>query len=202
MANSKLKIGIYFIFLAFILSFFFCFCFANENVVTTEIKEYDRIYSELEEADFEYIFGIDPKQTDEYTVYMYSPYPLFRSGVNLIFKTKTIPPGYYLLTPREKDGKTYILFKENGKVVYMVPIYKEDTVPEMFYEELFPHPKPNAYERARNKTMDFIGTKWGKKNQRTPVPKSYIEFEDKGVYWDMVLYYGSKKYYLLFKKDN
>ena len=28
-------------------------------------------------------------------------------GENIIFKSKKIPPGYYLLTPREKNGKTY-----------------------------------------------------------------------------------------------
>ena len=50
-------------------------------------------------------------------------------------------------------------------------------------------------------TMDFIGTKWGKKNQRTPIPKAYVEFNDAGEYWDMILYYGLKKYCLLFKKD-
>ena len=49
--------------------------------------------------------------------------------------------------------------------------------------------------------MDFIGTKWGKKNQRTPIPEAYIEFNDAGEYWDMILYYGMKKYYVLFKKD-
>ena len=49
--------------------------------------------------------------------------------------------------------------------------------------------------------MDFIGTKWGHKNQRTPIPKAFIEFNDMGIYWDMILYYGDKKYYLLFKKD-
>ena len=155
----------------------------------------------LEEPDFEYIFGLDPYQADEYTKYMYTPYPLFRTGVNLIFKSKTIPPGYYLLTPREKNGKTWILFKENGKVSYVIPIYKEEAVPEEFYEDKIPHPTPNLYEKIRNKTMDFIGTKWGHKNQRTPIPKAYIEFNDMGMYWDMILYYGDKKYYLLFKKD-
>lgn len=198
MANFTLKLISYFIFFAL---FFSNICLANDNIIRTNLDNYDKIYEELEEADFNYIFGIDPKQPDEYEVYMYSPYPLFRSGVNLIFKSITIPQGYYLLTPREKNGKTYVLFKENGKVKYTVPVYKEDSVPETFYEEKFPHPIPNKFEKMRNKTMDFIGTKWGKKNQRTPIPKAYIDFTDKGIYWDMVLYYGSKKYYLLFKKE-
>jgi len=107
--------------------------FFNVNFALSKTYDYDEVYSKLEEADFEYIFGLDPHQADDYTKYMFSPYPLFRSGVNLIFKTKTIPPGYYLLTPREKNGKTYILFKENGRVSYTIPVYDEDIVPETFY---------------------------------------------------------------------
>ncbi len=164
-------------------------------------ENFDEIYENLNEADFNYIFGIDPNQADDYTNYMRSPYPLFRTGVTLIFKSKTIKPGYYLLTPREKNGKTYVLFKENGRVSFLIPVYKEDVVPEMFYKEKFPHPNPTFWQNVSKKTMDFIGTKWGKKNQRTPIPEAYIDFEDEGYYWNMILYYGSKKYYLLFKKD-
>ncbi len=198
MANLIAKITS-FVFVA--LFFINCSTFANENIPNSKLKNYDEIYEMLEEPDFDYIFGIDPYQADEYTKYMYTPYPLFRTGVNLIFKSKTIPAGYYLLTPREKNGKTWILFKENGKVSYVMPIYKEETISEEFYDDKIPHPVPNLYEKIRNKTMDFIGTKWGHKNQRTPIPKAFIEFNDMGMYWDMILYYGDKKYYLLFKKD-
>lgn len=198
MTITKIKITSFALLFSIFLS---TISFANENIPKFENKNYDEIYSQLEEADFDYIFGLDPHQADDYTKYMFSPYPLFRSGVNLIFKSKTIPAGYYLLTPREKNGKTYILFKENGKVSYTIPVYEEDLVPEKFYEEKFPRPKPSLGEKISKKTMDFIGTKWGHKNQRTPIPQAYIEFNDKGMYWDMYLYYGNKKYSLLFKKD-
>lgn len=199
MANFKIKITSFILlFLLFLNATFVC---ANENIPKPRTTNYDEIYAQLEEADFDYIFGLDPHQADDYTKYMYSPYPLFRLGVNIIFKSKKIPSGYYLLTPREKNGKTYILFKENGKISYVVPVYEEDILPEGFYEEKFPQIKPNLYEKTKNKTMGFIGTKWGKKNQRTPIPKAYIEFNDEGMYWDMILYYGMKKYCLLFKKD-
>lgn len=173
---------------------------ANENVPRVNIPDYEEIYDNLEEADFDYIFGLDPYQSDEYTRYIYSPYPLFRSGVTLVFKSKVIPPGYYLLTPREKNGKTWVLFKENGRVFCVIPVYKEDIVPEMFYKEKFPSPKLSFSQKTSKKTMEFIGKKWGKKNQRTPIPEAYIEFDDRGEFWDMVLYYGTKKYCLLFKK--
>lgn len=199
MANIKTRITLFILVFSLFLSIL-SVC-ANENIPKTKTANYDEIYAQLEEADFDYIFGLDPYQSDEYTKYMYSPYPLFRSGVNIIFKSKKIPPGYYLLTPREKNGKTYVLFKENGKVSYVIPVYNEDVVYEGFYEEKFPQQKPTPSQKIRKKTMEFIGTKWGKKNQRTPIPQAYIEFNDEGMYWDMILYYGMKKYYLLFKKD-
>lgn len=173
---------------------------ANENVPNTNTSDYEEIYDNLSEPDFDYIFGLDPYQADDYTKYMYSPYPLFRSGVTLVFKSKVIPPGYYLLTPREKNGQTWVLFKENGKIAYVIPVYKEDVVLETFYEDKFPHPKLTFTQSMGKKAMGLIGTKWGHKNKRTPIPQSYVEFDDRGEFWDMALYYGSKKYYLLFKK--
>lgn len=199
MANVKNKITLFI--LVFSLIFSTLSLCANENIPKTQQTNFDEIYEQLEEADFDYIFGLDPHQADDYTKYMYSPYPLFRSGVNIIFKSKKIPSGYYLLTPREKNGKTYVLFKENGKVSYVIPVYKEDIVYEGFYEEKFPQQMTTKTQKLSNKTMSFIGKKWGKKNQRTPIPQAYIEFNDEGVYWNMILYYGMKKYYLLFKKD-
>lgn len=197
-ANYKLKI------LIIVLTLFLGanFLFANENIVKTNLVNYEEIYQNLPEADFDYIFGIDPDQTDEYTKFMFSPYPLFRTGVKLVFKSTIIPPGYYLLTPREKNGTTWVLFKENGRVSYVIPAYKIKPVPMEFYEEQFPSHKPTLWQKMSKNSMEFIGKHWGHKNQRTPIPKAYIEFDDRGLYWDMVLYYGDKKYYLLFKKDS
>ena len=198
MANFKLKS----ILVIMVLSLFLSSCvFADGNIVRPDMTNWEEVYEQQEEADFDYIFGLDPYQNEEYTKYMYSPYPLFRLGVNIKFKKTTIPAGYYLLTPREKNGKIWILFKENGRVSYVIPIYKEETVPDSFWEEKMPHPHLNAYEKLRKNTMNFIGAKFGSKNQRTPIPSAYIEFDDKGDFWNMILYYGNKKYFLIFKKD-
>lgn len=196
MANVKNKTKFLILLICLFFSIFVLF-----NQKASAQDDFDTIYENLEEAPFEYIFGIDPYQSDEYTKYIYSPYPLFRSGVNLIFKSKKIPPGYYLLTPREKEGKTYILFKENGKISYVIPVYKTQNVYEGFYEDKIPQAQLTLTQKSRNKFMDFIGKKWGKTNKRTPIPKAYIEFNDAGIYWDMILYYGDKKYYLIFKKE-
>lgn len=174
--------------------------FADGSIVNVDNTNYQEIYDSLEEADFEYIFGLDPNQNDEYTRYMYSPYPLFRSGVDIVFKSKTIKSGYYLLTPREKNGKTWVLFKENGRVSFVIPVYKEEVISPDFYKDKLPHEVLNLYEKTKKGTMNFIGKTWGRKNQRTPIPQAYIEFDDIGEFWDMKLYYGLKKYCLLFKK--
>ena len=198
MANFKLK-NTFFI-LVLLTIFSICQVSANTNIPIVNSTDYEAIYASLEEADFDYLFGIDPYQAEEYKVHMRSPYPLFRSGVDLVFKTKRIPAGYYLLTPREKNGKTYILFKENGRVAFTIPVYKEDIVSKEFYKEKLPHEKLNAYEKTKKGTMNFLGKRFGKKNQRAPIPDAYIEFNDVGEYWSMILYYDTKKYYLIFKK--
>lgn len=199
MAMKQNKIRFFILIVLALLNF--NFAKAEINIPNSQMGNFEEIYEQLEEAPFDYIFGIDPYQADEYTKYIYSPYPLFRSGVNLIFKTKVIPPGYYLLTPRTKDSQTYILFKENGKISYVIPAYKIEDVYEGFYEEKLQHEQLDLKNKAKKGFFDFIGTKWGKRNKRTPIPQAYIEFNDAGIYWDMILYYGDKKYYLLFKKD-
>ena len=197
MANFKLKNLILFLILNLFLS---NNVFADGNIVRPDMTNWEEVYNNTQEADFDYIFGLDPYQNQEYKKYMYSPYPLFRLGTTIIFKSQVIKPGYYLLTPREKNGQTWILFKENGRVSYIIPIYKEDSVPDSFWKEKMPHPRLNVYEKMKKGTMNFIGKKFGSKNQRTPIPQAYIEFDDKGSYWDMKLYIGNKKYYLIFKK--
>ena len=93
-----------------------------------------------------------------------------------------------------------MLFKENGRVSYIVPVYKEESIPKSFYKDKLPYAKLNPYQKTAKSTMGFIGKHFGKKSQRAPIPNAYIEFDDRGEFWDMILYYGEKKYYLLFKK--
>lgn len=166
-----------------------------------DIEKYNKIYEELEPANFEYIFGIDPYQAEDYTKYMFSPYPLFRMGVQFGFKGVAIDPGYYLLTPRKKDGKTYMLFKEQGRVKYLIPVYNVDLVPPTFYDQYMPERKRSRWRKICDGTMSFIGRKFPKKTQRMPAPKAYIEVNDiDRIYWQVILYYGEQKYYMLFEQ--
>ena len=196
--NKKdMKINI----LKFLISVCVVFLFTIFQPVMAE-EDFQKIYDELEPANFEYIFGIDPYQAEEYKQYMFSPYPLMRTGVNFIFKETVIPPGFYLLTPRKKDGRTYVLFKENGRVKYMVPCYNVDLTTEEFYDEYIPKPKTTKWKRFKTKVADFVGTMFPEKTQRKPIPKTYMEINDiNGEFWQIILYYGTNKYFMIFKQD-
>ncbi len=164
--------------------------------------DFEKIYNELEGADFEYIFGIDPYQAEEYTKYMFSPYPLMRTGVNFIFKDTIIPPGYYLLTPRKYKGRSYVLFKEEGRVKYVIPCYNVDITTEEFYDQYIEKPKKTKWQKFKTKVADTVGTMFPEKTQRKPIPKSYMEINDiDGEFFQVILYYGTGKYFLIFKQD-
>lgn len=179
-----------------ILSIFFAFlgcAFAEEN--------YSEIYEKLEPANFDYLFNIDPYQTEDYTRYKLSPYPLLRTAIDFKFKNIVIPSGYYLLTPRVYNKRDYVLFKQNGKVVFVIPVYKKEVVEPGFYKMYVPQVKKNLWNKMGEKLCNFVG-RVSKDSKRTPPPKSYIEVNDiENQFWELVLYYGSTKYYLLFLKD-
>lgn len=166
-----------------------------------EKETFDEIYEKLQPADFEYMFGIDPYQAEDYTKYMYSPYPLFRVGVPFIFKDIKIEPGYYILTPRKKGGRTFVLFKEQGRVKYLIPVYDVDIVDPLFYDQYIPEKKKGFWAKTGEKTLNFIGRLFPKKTQRMPAPKAYIEVNDiDREYFQVILFYGEQKYYMIFKQ--
>lgn len=172
-------------------------------ILPTRAEDFQKIYDSTPEADFEYIFGIDPYQAEDYTQYMFSPYPLLRTGVNFIFKNTVIPPGYYLLTPRKYQGKTYVLFKEQGRVKYMIPTYNVDITTEEFYDQYIAKPRETKWKKFKTSVADTVGTMFPKKTQRKPIPKSYMEINDiDGEFFQVILYYGTGKYFLIFKQDN
>lgn len=183
-----------------ILSVLFLFC-AGIPAFSGEKETYEEIYQKLEMADFEYIFGIDPYQAEDYTKYMYSPYPLFRVGVPFIFKEIKIDPGYYILTPRKKGGRTYVLFKEQGRVKYLIPVYNIDLVSPTFYDQYIPERKKTVWQKICEKTSNTIGRAFPKSTQRMPAPKAYIEVNDiDREFYQVILYYGEHKYYMLFRQ--
>ena len=170
----------------------------NSTTVVRPSKDYMRIYNDMEPADFSYIHGIDPDQFYDIKDTTWAPYPLLRLNSYIYFKDSAIEPGYYLITPREHKGKWYVLFKQNGKVVHIIPIYERGLVPETFYETHIPKPKLTTSQKIHMGFLSFLG-KFNSTKRRDPV-KSYLEINDLENYLvSITIYYGAHKYYTLFR---
>lgn len=170
----------------------------NSTTVVKPSKDYMRIYNDMEPADFSYIHGIDPDQFYDIKDTTWAPYPLLRLNSYIYFKDSAIEPGYYLITPREHKGKWYVLFKQNGKVVHIIPIYERGLVPETFYETHIPKPKLTTSQKIHMGFLSFLG-KFNSTKRRDPV-KSYLEINDLENYLvSITIYYGAHKYYTLFR---
>ena len=161
-------------------------------------KNYAKIYKELEPANFSYMHDIDPEQYYEIKDATWIPYPLLRLNSAIYFKNSTIPPGYYLLTPREHKGKWYLLFKQNGKVCYIIPTYERDITPIGFYEKHLPQPKLTPSQKIHMGALNFLG-KFKSTKRKEPI-KCYMEINDLENYFvSIVIYYGSHKYSTIFR---
>ena len=165
---------------------------------TKPTKDYAQIYNDLEPADFSYLHNIDPDQYYDMKDTAWSIYPLFRLNSPIYFKNITIEPGYYLITPREHEGKWYILFKQNGVVMHIIPVYDRDYTPEMFYDQHIPKPKLTKAQKIHMGLLDFIGH-FNSTKRKEPV-KTYLEVNDLDNYFvSIVIYYGGHKYSTLFR---
>lgn len=165
---------------------------------TKPTKNYAQIYNELEVPTFSYLHDIDPDQYYDMKDTAWSVYPLFRLNSPIYFKSITIEPGYYLITPREHKDKWYILFKQNGVVKHIIPVYERDYTPEMFYDEHIPKPKLTKAQKIHMGVLDFLGN-FNSTKRKTPV-QSYLEVNDLENYFlSIIIYYGSHKYSTLFR---
>lgn len=161
-------------------------------------KDYARIYNELEVPTFSYLHDIDPDQYYDMKDTAWSEYPLLRLNSPIYFKSITIEPGYYLLTPREHKGNWFMLFKQNGVVKHIIPVYNRDYTPETFYDEHIPKPKYTRAQKIHMGFLDFIGN-FKSTKRRAPV-QTYLEVNDLENYFvSIVIYYGSHKYSTIFR---
>ena len=167
------------------------------GAVRAEDFDYAQIYRDLPVPDVKYIHDIDPGEYYDTENSTWSPYPLFRLVAPLFFKTITIEPGYYLLT--QYKGDWYILFKEAGKVKYVVPVYNRDLTPVMFYDENLPKPELKFTQKVHLKTLDFIG-RFVPSAKRKPAPQTYLELTDlDNNFISLVIYWGNYRYYTIFR---
>jgi len=161
-------------------------------------KNYTEIYNSLELPKFSYMHDIDPDQYYDMKDATWAPYPLLRLNSAIYFKERTIEPGYYLLTPREYKGNWYLLFKQNGVVMHIIPIYERDLTPEFFYDEHLPKPKLTFAQKVHMGTLNLIGKT--KSSKRKEPIKSYMEINDlENHFVSIVIYYGNHKYHTIFR---
>jgi len=166
---------------------------------SAEETDIEQAYRDMPVPTLKYIHDIDPGENFETHDSTWSPYPLFRLTTTLYFKTVEIPPGYYLLTPREQDGKWYILFKEAGKVKYIIPVYDKKLVPMNFYEENLPKANLKPAAKMQLGWLNFIGNHV-KSSKRKPEAQNYLEVTDlENNFISMVLYWGNYRYYTVLR---
>ena len=169
-----------------------------EPINTEPTKDYAGIYHRLEPASHSYMHNIDPDQYYDMKDATWAPYPLLRLNSYIYFKESSIEPGYYLLTPREHKGKWYMLFKQNGKVSHIIPVYERDITPELFYEKHLPKPKYTKAQKIHMGVLSFLG-KFNSTKRKDPI-KSYMEITDlENHFVSIVIYYGNHKYSTIFR---
>ncbi len=177
-----------------------------QDVDKAQITEDELDFTDVEDAyrkmpvpQFKYMHDIDPGEYQDTIYTTWSPYPLFRLTAPLFFKSVAIQPGYYLLTPREHEGKWYILFKEAGRVKYIVPCYKRETVPMGFYENNLPKVNMTRPQKIREEALKFIG-KHKKSAKRKPIPDTFLDAEDlDNNFISLIVYWGHYRYYFVLR---
>ena len=172
--------------------------FGAKTFASSGNKNYVQSYNNLEPATFAYMHDIDPDQYYDIKDTTWAPYPLLRLNSYIYFKSQAIEPGYYLITPREHKGKWYMLFKQNGRVVYIIPVYERELVPETFYDTHLPKPKLTPSQKVHMGFLSFLG-KFDSTKRREQV-KSYMEINDLENYFvSIIIYYGPYKYSTIFR---
>ena len=186
-------------FFVLIISLFLC---AGAVFAEAANEDYAKLYKFANIPDFELVHDLDPYQNEDYQKYAWSPFPLFRLASDVYFKGQTIPAGYYILTPREMNGNTYVFFKESGKVSFIIPVVKKELVPVDFYHNNLPTPKYTKWQKFCKSVRDGFYTIFRNSSRKAPPPKSYIVTENiEGDMYLIVLYYGESKYYMVFKSN-
>jgi hypothetical protein len=92
-----------------------------------------------------------------------------------------------------------MLFKEAGKIRYIIPVYDRTVVPENFYYENLPQRKLKFTEKYTFWFTDMIG-KISKDSRRKPISQTFLEASDLDDYFvSLVIYWGNYRYYTIFR---
>lgn len=162
-------------------------------------SDYDALYDSVQPFQSKLYNDIDPFEDEDMIRYAWSPYPLFRTSANLYFKDYVIEPGYYSLTPRTLSGNSYVLFKQGGKVQFIIPAVKKEATPLNFYNANTPKIKKTPWQKFSSAvSKKFYNTV--KSSMRSTPPNSLVNIDTDSKYIVMTLYYGEDKYTVLFRR--
>lgn len=169
-----------------------------------EKVDYETIYSNLPVIDLYYEQNEDPNEQEDYAQYFNSPYPLIRTSFPLSCKTVKLKQGYYLLTIRSKDGFDFVMFKQNGKIAALIPVYEKRLMTQEETQRLFPPPPKSKHPVL---SLPWKGFKAGVKKtlgkyQKPPeLPKFALDADivGGGKYFEILFYKEKYLYKMLFK---
>ena len=171
----------------------------SKKVGEYSIEDIPEIYRNLEVPTHKYIHDLDPEEFVDTQNAAWSPYSLFRLTAPLYFKTIAIKPGYYLLTPREHAGNWYMLFKESGKVKYIIPVIETDIVLEDSYKNKIPEKKLTKSQKAKKKITHFFDNLFENTKKIDP-PTSFIQAQQlDNNFMEIIYYFGNNKYTMYFR---
>ncbi len=149
--------------------------------------DYQAIFDNLENIQVKFIHDEDPDEYYDTQKIYFSPYPLIRLTQKLYVKNQTIEPGFYLLTPREYNGKRCVLFKQAGKIKHIVPIFEyKKIIVELEYNK-----PPKKWWQIRDR-YTFQTQYYERKIRAFDVYSNFYEID---------LYYRDGLYKMLFKKN-
>jgi len=185
-----------------IILFFLLFIIFSGRAFAGSV-DYETILNNLPTIDIYYEQKEDPDEQADYIQYFNSPYPLIRTSFPLSCKSIKIKPGYYLLTPRSKDGFEFIMFKQNGKIAGLVPVYEKRLMTPEETQRLFPpppKPKTTIWSLPWRSTKAVTKKKLGKYKKPPELPHVALEADIVGgKYFEIILYRENHLYKMLFK---
>lgn len=161
--------------------------------------DWETLYNDTQPFESKLMHNIDPFQDEDTVKYSYTPYPLLRISTYLYYKSFTIDPGYYQLTPRKMNGKYYVFFKTNGKVKFIIPVAKREIVPAAFYKKYMPDPKLTMGQTIA-KNWKHFWSRIFKGSGKQPPPASFVELENLDTFYVLKLYYKDHCYFTVYKK--
>ena len=172
--------------------------------VNAQSIDYDQIYNSLPVVDIHYEHNEDPDEIIDYNKFIVSPYPLIRISDNLSNKTTKIKPGYYLLSPKTREGYDFIMFKQKGNIAAMIPVFEKQTInPKLIFPDP-PKPKVGFWQGIGNGIKAGFHGMFGKYENPPKLPRCKLDsnYVNGGKYLEFTLIREQDLYKILLKVDS